>query len=253
MIKICYIGQQRGIPFVPPPYRSQDKADRYYFRYHSKEVMRVYSPWQRRYAIFRTYEPPEEAVKFNASTGRGWYVEIWFESLEAYAEADKMPKAYTPPPGKGGFRGGIAITVVPAVPSEVFIGPGPTPEERPIMRWIRAFKYPDGVSLEDGDKWYLNTHSQELKKQTGLLRYTSHLVAGNPPGKVPWLWPQPYWHRLSEFWYEDFSAWRKAVIESPPRLTPPPWGSNEPFVEMASVFVALKPTIDFIRDDPMIP
>ena len=48
-------------------------------------------------------------------------------------------------------------------------------------------------------------------------------------------------------------AWRRAVVDSPPRHTPPPWNGEYPFVHLASVFVREKPDVDFLKDDPIIP
>ena len=120
------------------------------------------------------------------------------------------------------------------------------PEEKHILRWYRLIKYPDGVSVKDGEKWYLNIHSQEVKQQIGLLRYVSHRVLEKPPIETPW-------HRLEELWYEDFDAWRKAVIESPPKYTLPPWVKKEPFLDSVSNFLRYKPDIDFLKDNPLIP
>ena len=136
--------------------------------------------------------------------------------------------------------------MVPAMPTEDFLGKEPTPEEVPILRWYQAMKYPDGVSEEDGEKWYLEVHSQEAKEQPGLLRYVSHRTVDDCPFPTPW-------RRVNELWYEGVDAWRKAVIDSPPKYTPPPWRNDGPFVDIASVFVGYKPTADYLRDNPLIP
>ena len=81
--------------------------------------------------------------------------------------------------------------------------------------------------MEEGEKWYLEVHSHEAKEQPGLLRYVSHRVLENPPIVTPW-------HLVTEMWYEDFDAWRKAVIDSPPKHTPPSWRKEEPFPDMIS-------------------
>jgi hypothetical protein len=70
---------------------------------------------------------------------------------------------------------------------------------------------------------------------------------GAPPGGVT------SWVRVNEYWYKDLAAWRKAVIESPPEYTAPPWGGEYPFVEMASTFIGYKPDIDFLKGDYIVP
>ena len=97
------------------------------------------------------------------------------------------------------------------------------------MRWYQALKYPDGISVEEGEKWYLEVHSQKAKEQPGLLRYVSHRVLENLPIVTPR-------HRVTEMWYQDSDAWRK----------------EEPFVDMTSTFVLYKPDVNLLRDNPLI-
>lgn len=231
--------------FLGAAWKSMIEADRWYYRFHSKETLRFVGPWLRRYETYRAYEPPPEAERFGVRNGR--LGELWYDSLEAWIEAAPNSRPYTPPPPAAvANRTPGARTMVPARPTEDFLGKEPTPEEVTILRWYCVFKYPDGVPLEEGEKWYLEVHSQEVKQQPGLLKYVSHRTVEQPPFPIPW-------HRVSELWYEDFAAWRKAVIDSPPRYTLPPWGKEEPFVDMVSIFVGYKPTVDFLRDKPTIP
>jgi hypothetical protein len=237
MIKQVILGFMAGVDRII--------GDRWYFRFHSKEMLRYWGPWLRRYETYRAYDPPPEAKRFGALDGR--LVEMWFDSVEADREArcisnlERTPGTPSPWP-----RPRSATILVPAVPTEDFLGKEPLPEEKTILRWCCIFKYPDGVSLEEGEKWYLEVHSQEVKQQPGLLKYISHR------GLKEQLPPNP-WHRISELWYENISAWRKAVIDSGLHYTPPPWGKKEPFVDMVSTFVGYKPDVDFLRDNPTIP
>lgn len=218
--------------------------DRWYFRFHGKEVPRANGPWLKRYETYRAYAAPPEADRFGARSGR--LTELWYSSVDDFKEADPNRQPYTPPPGGWAAALNGAITMVPARPTEDFLGKSPTPEEVPILRWYQVIKYPQGVSKAEGEKWYLESYSQEARKQPGLLRFVSHKVLDNPPIDT-------HWHRATEMWYQDFAAWHKAVIESPPEYTKPPWGKVEPFVDMISTFVPLKPDVDLLRDNPLIP
>jgi hypothetical protein len=53
------------------------------------------------------------------------------------------------------------------------------------------------------------------------------------------------WVRINEYWYENFAAWRKAAIESPPKHTAPGWGGKYPFVEMESTFIPCMHYVNF--------
>jgi hypothetical protein len=231
--------------FVFEPQVNATEADRYYFRFHSKEVVRFVGPWLRRYETYRAVDFPPEAARFGCLRGR--LTELWYNNIEEWKEARPYARPYTAPAGGWtsffGTRG--AVTMVPAMPTEDFLGREPTPEERPILRWYQVFKYPDGVAPEDGDRWYVETHAPELKRQPGLLRFVSHRKPADTPFPTPW-------HRVSELWYEDFAAWREAMRVAE-RCTPPCWGGGFPFVVMVSTFVGYKPDVDFLRDNPAIP
>jgi hypothetical protein len=150
--------------------------------------------------------------------------------------------------GSPDFRQNVQL-VVPGRPTENFLGPTFLPEEKTILRWYIAMKYPDGVSVEEGEDWYLNVHVKEVMKQPGLTRYFSHRAL-----EVPGAAAQFPWVRLVEQWYEDFDGWRRSVIESPPHYTPPPWAKYnkypflEPWVDFCSTFLLEFPTNDYLRD-----
>lgn len=238
MIKHIFIGFLNGI--------NEFDGLRWYLRFHSKEVVRFVGPWLRRYETYRAYSPPLEAKIFGAIGG--FYTELWYSSVDDFLEGGANEKPYSWAPffrniPAGGINAGI--TMVPARPTEDFLEREPSPEESHVIRWIRFLRYPEGIAKVDVENWYLNSYVSEVKTQSNLLRYVSHRV-NKPPIQTPW-------HRVEELWYENFDAWRKAVIESPPIYTSPPWRKEEPFVDMVSSFLSYKPTYDFLRDNPLIP
>lgn len=129
-------------------------------------------------------------------------------------------------------------------PSEDFLGRGLTLDDGTNIRWVTGFKYPEGVSAEEGDDWYVNVHAKEVCQQPGLKRFVSYHVV--PPKIGPW-------QRVSELWYENADAWRRAVIEQPPKYTKPSWAKRdtypflEPWVDFVSTFLLEAPTNDFKR------
>jgi len=246
VIKHVFVGFMQGVDEV--------LAERWYFRYHCKEVARFFGPWLRRYESFKAYPPPPEARELGVLGGR--MTELWYANVEDFIEARAGFRPYTFDPwlqevfATDPFKAVPGITIVPAMPTEDFLGKEPTPEEITILRWYRLIKYPDGVSLKDGEKWYLDVHSKEACQQPGLLRYIGHRLLDNPPDGLSTDAP---WHRVEEMWYENIDAWRKAVIDSPPKYTPPPWRKEPPFLDSVSNFIKYKPDIDFLKDNPFIP
>ena len=228
------------------------RMERWFQRYHVPEVMQQ-TPWMVRYAMFRPVPfLPKEAEAFNIYN---------FRVHENWALG---PDLRRPP------RGALSMSrepveeviegagiQVPAVPTEDFMEAFSF-EEHPILRWVCMFRYPEGVSVEEGDDWYLNVHAPEVMKQNGLNRFLSYkgypqtgmLVPHKPRADgsdVRNRNTQKVYHRLSELWYEDTDGWLESVIKNPPSYTRPPWAVwdqypfLEPGVDFASTFLLEKP------------
>jgi len=74
-----------------------------------------------------------------------------------------------------------------------------------MLRWYTFTKYPEGVSVEEGDDWFLNVHSKEVLQQPGLIGYFS-AKAVQFPGRSA-----PTWWRQSELVYEISTAGRNPL------------------------------------------
>lgn len=239
---------------------SQDEGDRYYMRYHGPEVAEISGPWMSRYWLWLPYEPPKEAVeRFGGVRGR--YAELWFRE-EDYADRPQLEYMTSASWGRDSTRESrFTNCMVPANPTERFHDTHPNPGQTPVVRWIAVIRYPEGVSVADGEKWFLNVHAKEASKQPGLLKFVSYRAASIKDGsnisdsnipagdnKTPQGAPAgSSWVRVLEYWYKDLDAWRKAVLESPPEYTKPPWGGEYPFVKMISTFVPYYHDVDFLE------
>jgi hypothetical protein len=239
---------------------SQAETDWFYLRYHGPEVTRLSGPWMSRYQLWLPYDPPEEAVRLFGAV-RGRYAELWYRA-EDYLDRPAMRGITRPPFNEmeGAKQSGQTNVMVPANPTDEFLDLDPHPEETPILRWVTFICYPEGVSVEEGEKWFKEVYAKEAVKQPGLLKFVSHKVwknenaaateGGMPPGvempagEVP---KMKQWVRMCEYWYTGFDAWRKAVLESPPEYTAPAWGGAFPFVDMASTFIPYSPDVDFLK------
>ena len=250
---------------------NQTELDRFYLGHHGPEVLEFSGAWLRRYQLWLPYEPPKEAVeRFNAVKGR--YAELWFGSEEEYLDRPAhgpMSKATFKSVGENKQT----VVMVPAKPTEEFYDPDPNAEETPIFRWVQIIRYPDNVSVEDGEKWFLNVHAQEALKQPGLLKFVSYRVLTEIGDKMNQMMQKSMkmsdsskggalmsdmpkrksWVRVNEYWYKDVDAWRKAVLESPPKYTAPSWGGTYPFVEMISTFIPYMHDIDFLKGGYIVP
>ena len=256
MLKCCYI----WTPVANEEQRT--RTYRWYLETHGPECMRHWGPWLTRYETYAALPPPPEAVeRFGVWNHR--ITEHWWRSADEFVEADLGSVSYTWP-GAPRDRERMAreaaanpdlprtaTAMAPAKPTHDFLGQRAfTPFEKTYIRWYILFRYPDGVSVDEGDNWFIETHAKEAMQQPGLLRYFAHRIVAVPE---KWISPTP-WHWLIEMWYEDLNDWRKALVESPPRYTRPSWATNneypfvKPAVEFVSTFVGETPEIDFLKD-----
>jgi hypothetical protein len=240
-------------------------CERWYLKHHSVEALGKDGPWMTRYISHRAVPAIPEAEPYGYYNYR--VVEIWFRTLEerlnlpgggvvffhypnhAERQGLKGPNLYeTTWEGAPDYHPNISF-IAPAAPTENFLGPTYFAEDKTILRWFIIVKYPDGVPVEEGEDWFLNVHSKEVAQQPGLTRYFSHKVV-NVPGRSA----QP-WVRLIEQWYEDYKGWKKSVIDSPPKYTPPPWAKYhkypflKPYVDFCATFLLEHPTNDFLREN----
>jgi hypothetical protein len=224
-------------------------AERWFHRYHVPEVLRN-RPTS--YVSFRAVPPPPGAEAF------GYFNYKIHENISSGEQEKPLGLASMTPevvPLK------VAMVDLPATPTEDFLGRETSIEERTILRWVIAFKYPEGVDPEVGDEWYLNVHAREVMQQPGLTRFFSYRVLTSRQfgkgGAPSFLHPRSSmlggWHRVTEQWYEDGNGWARSVLESPPAYTAPPWANFgsypflEPGVDFISTFILERPSDDWLR------
>ncbi|MFA5964907.1 MAG: hypothetical protein WC804_12885 [Sphingomonas sp.] len=231
------------------PGADQLELDRWYMTFHAPQVRRAFQAWQRDYLSFRSYLPPEPAVKrYRVEFGR--MTEIHFASLDAFRESRRNSlygelSSFTPPPG-GWARNRIFRTVtatIPVNPDTLYLSQPTPPKEEPYFRWIAFLRYPAGVSLADGDAWFDSIHAREVSKLPGLRRFGFYKTVSE----------RAEYARVMELWFDDYAAWQAAFLNPEPHFTPPVWAKTYPFFETASMFVGENPDIDFIHDDRVIP
>ena len=239
--------------------------ERWLLRDHCAETLSLLEPILDRYVSYRAVPTPAGAQDFGCYNWRmteHWWRESPFASKDQMDQgtslSERWPANYNEilglPPGSArnaawaGAPGGPnppAFVFVPRRPTQDFKGRGLTLDDGTIIRWLNAIKYPAGVSVEEGDDWYINVHAPEVCAQTGLKRFFSFKAI------APHVGP---WARVSELWYDDEDSWRRSVIENPPAYTPPPWAKHksypflEPWVDFISMFILERPTNDFKRD-----
>jgi hypothetical protein len=247
-----------------------------YLENHGPQITALSGEYMYRYHLWLPYEPPEDAVE-NFGAVRGRYAELWYPSREKY---ESRPGGEPPGDGRGGQmppniggrgdqvgmegtpgaeegRGSPVpwvetrpekrvVALVPGTPTETFLDNVGEWDQATAIRWMTAVRYPENVSVAEGEKWFLGAHVKEAVKQPGLIKFASYRVIDELTNTGPT--DTRKWVRINEYWYEDFAAWRKAVVESPPEYTVPGWGGEYPFVDMQSTFIPYFHYVDFLNE-----
>ena len=237
--------------------------ERWLLKDHAAETLAILDPVLERYVSYRAVPHPpgaEAYAPYNWRMTEHWWREPPFarglldhgESISErwppnYSEILGLPSGEIRSAGWGGTSAGPhppVFAFVPPRPTQDFKGKGRTVDDGTNLRWLTAHRYPEGVSLQEGDDWYLNVHAPEVCRQPGLKRFFSFQVI--EPRTGPFV-------RISELWYENAAGWRDSILQSPPRYTPPPWARFdrypflEPWRDFVSQFILECPTDDFKR------
>ena len=243
--------------------------ERWFRRAHVPDVLTQY-PWMVRYLLYRPVPPPEGAWKEGLCTYRiheNWAYDHSFRP-SGRGHIRMIPEPFTRP-----IVGGGAIPI-PADPTEDFLGGNWSYEEHAFVRWILAYRYPEGVDPEECDRFFLEVQAPEIMKMPGLIRFFSHKAIKYTGSPLPIPLDDNIkeedlddeararrknrmrpWHRLSELWFECNDDWTNAVIKNPPHFTKPEWATSDtfPFLkpganhELMHSFILETPDCDFTK------
>lgn len=221
--------------------------ERWFRRSHVPDVLTQY-PWTNRYLLYRPVPAPSEAQDDGLYTYR--IHENWAFDLNL-RRGSKGLIGMTPEPVHDAIKADVIH--IPAEPTEDFLGNCWSYEQHSILRWVIAYRYPEGADAEACDRFFLDVQAKEIMQMPGLIRFFSHKAMEFEGSALPittddnkaegkkklanLMW---HWDRLSELWFECGSDWVNAVKKNPPVFTKPSWATSD-------VFPFLKPGDDFIH------
>ena len=234
------------------PIDSFAAVERWYWRDHGPEIARRYGPWAARLESYLPIAVPSRAHGFGFMNWR--VTEAWWRSLP-----------------DGSLDGALAFTATPAwgrvapcltrwQPTQDFRGRDLQPGARPALRWVVMHRFPDGVDPDAADAWFVGDHVPALLQGGQAWRCFSYRT--EPLVKLPGHWPEGGalptdrlmlgWHRLTEFWFDGFSAW-ETWLDAASALPRPAWAEGAfPFLDagrnFVSTFILERPADDFLRD-----
>ena len=225
-----------------------EEGERWYLGTHTQEAkhlrgLRYYRSWR---ALPARVAPPWTTVDRLNHWDR--VTELAWDDWASWHDAAVVHAPhYTPPPyGPRGFESETIF--INESPDDDFLGNSPAPGDLPtgdadrLIRWLFLLRYPESVADEQGEAWYLGTHTQEAKQMHGLRRYVSWKAEQCPPA-LGTTRPDA-WDRLTELAFIDWDAWCEGAVTMMPHWTPPPYG-NPGFLS-ETVFISERPEFDFL-------
>lgn len=190
-----------------------EAGENWYFEQHTqlaKKMPRIikYVTYRAIKNTGRAYTPAPDFIRLT---------EIWWKDLP------DAEKAMTSNEGKeawkdnkwpsGGYKYGTFKSATVANPIDLLDPDRNTETDRWVnemsgrqaVKYILTFSYPEGMSFDEGEEWYLRGLVPVARKMPGIIRYVTwkaiQLTGEQPPGFT----------RLTEVWFEDITAWQKAM------------------------------------------
>ena len=237
------------------------KMLRWLYKQHVPESISQFMPYCTKYATYNALPLPDGAAGFG--TYNAWMTEhYWLFNIfqdkgtgmpRGLAFGEQIPDDFkemtTSPPSKdlrpGGWDGSregyhpVVFSFAPIFWEDDFKGEGRLTDAGANVRWLFLLKYPDGVSLDEGDTWFKQVFAPEVCANPEVTRFISSRQLDEP--RI-----NPF-QRISEIWFDDSEAWRRAMVEKAGSYTRPAWAEWEafPFIEPYKDFVGM-----FILDRP---
>lgn len=243
------------------------KLKHWLYRHHIPDSISQFGPYVSKYAFYPALPTPQDGERFGTYrmqlTEHYWMVnpmsnEFKNKTLREYFPLDilrwqgnvpdvddfmdNMEEAAANMEGDdaratGGDNGmpPFIFAFVPISWEEDFKGAGRTTEDGTNYRWQFVMKYPEGVSLEEGDKWFYEEVIPKFKEMPEVLRILTSKV-------IQEVNECPY-QRVVEMWFDCPSLWHKAAVEKAKDIKKPSWAKHDEFpylkpkFEISSLFL----------------
>jgi len=118
-----------------------------------------------------------------------------------------------------------------------------------MIRFVHIFNYAEGMSLGDGEEWYLGKHVPRVRELPGVKKCVSWQAIEKYPGSI---YPEAFkrYVRRTDLYFETLAEGLKAVLGNTKLWTPSLEG--EPgFRESECMFLDEEPQYDLMRDVPV--
>lgn len=240
------------------------KLKHWLYRYHIADSISQFRPYVAKYAFYPALPTPPEGERFGTCkmqlTEHYWLVNPMTEEFKNKAFTEYFPVDVLKWQGNipddedlsngkkvniegddaratGGDNGmpPFIFAFVPICWEEDFKGSKRTVEDGPNYRWQFVMKYPEGVSMEEGDKWFYEEVVPKFQAMPEVLRMLSSKIIQEVNGC-------PY-QRVVEMWFDCPSEWYKAAVVKAKDIKKPSWAKYDQFpylkprFEISSIFL----------------
>ncbi|WP_143169432.1 acetyl-CoA hydrolase [Vibrio quintilis] len=236
-------------------------AYRWLYKYHVPDSISQFAPYVTKYATYRALPVPPEGKDYGTynwiMTEHYWLINPFNTSNSAAPNGLAFKETFDPEymritrqPTDGdlrpthwvGSREGYHPTVFAFAPlfwEEDYKGSDRTIEDGPNYRWLIVFKYPKGVTVEQGDKWFRQAFIPALAKRPEVNRILSSHILSQPH-------TSPF-QRVAEIWFDNSKQWQKAMTAVSQSVAKPDWAVYDkfPYLEPYKDFVG-----EFLLDHP---
>jgi len=226
------------------------KLQHWLYKTHIADSISQFGPYVSKYAFYNALPVPPDGERFGPTrlqlTEHYWNVNPFTSCVKNHAFTEVFPLDVLKWQGnvpdndaemnvKGedaratGGEQGTAPFVFAFVPiwwEEDFKGGIRTVADEPNYRWQIAMRYPEGVTLEEGDKWF---YSEVVPKFVDMPEVTRFLTS-----RVMQEINHCPMQRIVEIWFEGPLEWHEAAVVKSAGIMKPEWASTDVFPYLRS-------------------
>ena len=222
------------------------KLRHWLYRYHVPDSISHFEPYCTKYCFYPALPAPADPEKYGIArmqlTEHYWLInellpEYKSKTITEYFPTDVLKWQGQIPDdveetvmvdgddarksGRGGVGHPFIFAFVPICFEDDIKGAGRTIEDGPNYRWQFMISYPDGVSQEEGDKWFYEDLAPYLSAQPEVTRLLSSKIMQDVNGC-------PF-NRVVEVWFEGPNEWNKVVAGIDSAVKKPEWAMTDSF------------------------
>lgn len=240
------------------------KLNHWLYSTHVQESISQFRPYVSQYAFYNALPVPPEGERFGTVkfqlTEHYWQVNPLSEEMSVKVFTETFPtevliwQGNLPEEAASmNFEGDDAratkvsdcnpfvFAFLPVCWEEDLKGAGRTPTDAPNYRWNFAIHYPDGISVEEGDKWLREEVIPVFQEMDETNRMVTSRIIKEVNG-CPM-------DRVMEIWFEGPDQWCSAMKKAE-KIKKPSWAQTDvfpyltPYQNIMGIFVA-----DYISSD----